>query len=162
MEQTTCERDLMLSVAREAIESRAYRDGHTDGQYDAESDPEGYVTSLLNALHRWCAIHGIDWQKELVRAQSFFEEDGGEPDIIRVPPSPKFTDLRCPKCGQQEGFIIEIRHNVLMFDDDIALHGNTEKEWGDDSLCRCFTCKHLGLVFQFHSTDNTQQEVAHG
>ena len=138
MKQTPTESDLMLSVARKAIESRASMDGYADDQYDAESDPEGYVTSLLNALHQWCAIHGIDWQKELVRAQGFFEEDGAEPDIIRVPSSPKFADLRCPKCGRQEGFILEFRKSVLMFDDDITIHGGTGDEWGDDSLCRCF------------------------
>ena len=75
MSQTQTATDFLLSVARDVIEMRATRDGYEPQAYDAERDPEGYVTSLLNALHQWAHRHGIDWDKELARAQGFFEQD---------------------------------------------------------------------------------------
>lgn len=68
-------RNSMLAIAREAIDGRAVHDGYASSEYDAVSDAEGYVTSILNALHHWCAAHKIDWQAELARAQELFEED---------------------------------------------------------------------------------------
>ncbi|MFW5858133.1 MAG: hypothetical protein ACOCX4_09660 [Planctomycetota bacterium] len=68
-------RALMLSIARAAIASRAALDGYTPGAYDLDGDPEGYVVSLLNALHRWCHENGMDWEVELDRAGQLFRED---------------------------------------------------------------------------------------
>ena len=71
-------RNLMLAIAHNAIDSRAELDEYPSGEYDAKHDPEGYITSLLNALHQWCHSCGIDWNKELARAQGFFEQDLAE------------------------------------------------------------------------------------
>ena len=68
-------RDTMIDIARDAILSRAALDGYAPDQYSPEQDKEGYVVSLLNALHHWCHEHGHDWTAELSRAQSHFEED---------------------------------------------------------------------------------------
>lgn len=68
-------RDLMLDIAREAILARADRDGYQPGEYVPETDHEGYVISLLIALHHWCHTHGHDWTAELRSAQELFEED---------------------------------------------------------------------------------------
>ncbi len=72
---TENQRALLLEIARSAIDSRAVRDGYAPGAYDVERDPEGYVTSLLNALHRWCHENGVDWKSELDRADERFDED---------------------------------------------------------------------------------------
>jgi hypothetical protein len=68
-------RDTMLGFARYAILHRAKADGYQPEEYDPESDPEGYVTSLLTALRHWCETFGHDWNAELRRAQELFEED---------------------------------------------------------------------------------------
>ncbi|GMW03700.1 MAG: hypothetical protein AMXMBFR84_48340 [Candidatus Hydrogenedentota bacterium] len=68
-------RETMLDIAREAILTRAKSDGYAPAGYDPESDEEGYVISLLNALHHWCHAYGHDWTAELNRAQALFEED---------------------------------------------------------------------------------------
>lgn len=68
-------RDLMLDIAREAILARAARDGYKTSEYEPETDYEGYVTSLLIALHHWCLTYSHDWTAELRSAQKLFEED---------------------------------------------------------------------------------------
>lgn len=68
-------RDTMLGFAREAVLARAAADGYQPGEYDPESDDEGYVISLLNALHHWNHVYDHDWTAELNRAQALFEED---------------------------------------------------------------------------------------
>jgi len=71
-------RKTMLKIAREAILNRAGLDGYSAEDYDPEKDPEGYVISLLNGLHAWCAANGINWESELARAEEFFQEDQAE------------------------------------------------------------------------------------
>lgn len=68
-------RATMLGFARQAILARAAADGYSESEYNPESDHEGYVISLLNALHHWCHAYGHDWTAELNRAQALFEED---------------------------------------------------------------------------------------
>ncbi len=65
----------MLAFARDAILNRAASDGYKPGEYDAVSDYEGYVTSLLIALRHWCHAHSINWADEIAQAQQYFEED---------------------------------------------------------------------------------------
>ena len=71
-------RGSMLAVAREVINGRAVHDGYPPLGYDGTGDEEGYVTSIVNALHHWCDEYGIDWAAELARAQELFEEDKRE------------------------------------------------------------------------------------
>ncbi|NUM55783.1 MAG: hypothetical protein HUU46_19250 [Candidatus Hydrogenedentes bacterium] len=80
-------RDLMLDIARQALLARAARDGYKSGEYVPETDHEGYVTSLLIALHHWCHAYSHDWTAELRSAQELFEEDldearGEEPEAL--------------------------------------------------------------------------------
>jgi len=160
MNETQTTTEFLLSVAREVIELRAARDGYEPGAYDAERDPEGYITSLLNALHQWAHHSGIDWEKELARAQGFFEQDVAESQPDAVPlPAPEIADLRCPKCGQNTCFVIEVSECLLMFSDGVVLHGDTGEEWGDWSYCRCRVCQHMGTVYQFRKINQTQEEV---
>ena len=144
---------LMLDITREAIQLRAVRDGCESGTYDTEKDPEGYVVSLLNALHQHCHRHGIDWDGEIAKAQGFFEQDladaGLEP--TEVLSQPTLEDLGCPKCGQSECFVIEVSERLLMFKDGVVLHGDTGEEWGDWSYCRCHSCQYTGAVRQFRN-----------
>ena len=80
-------RDTMLEIAREAILHRASRDGYAPDEYDPVEDDEGYVISLLIALHHWCDAHGIDWPSELARSQQLFDEDLAElACTLSVPP----------------------------------------------------------------------------
>ncbi len=76
-------RALMLDIAREAILARAARDGYNPKEYVAETDHEGYVSSLLIGLHHWCDVYGHDWTAELESAQVLFEEDLEELRAIR-------------------------------------------------------------------------------
>ena len=160
-QQETAERQqLMQSIARQAIDCRAVRDGYEAETYDAVHDPEGYVTSLLNALHQWSHQHGIDWEKELARAQGFFEQDLAESRPEAIPlPAPEIKDLRCPQCGQDTCFVIEVSESLLMFSDGVVLHGDTGEEWGDWSSCRCHSCQHMGTVYQFRAINRSRKEA---
>ena len=71
-------RSSMLAIAREVINGRAVHDGYPPFGYDGTGDEEGYITSIVNALHHWCDEYGIDWAAELARAQELFEEDTRE------------------------------------------------------------------------------------
>ena len=154
MKETENHHALMLDIAREAIQLRAGRDGYEPGTYDTERDPEGYIVSLLNALHQHCHRHGIDWDGELATAQGFFEQDLADADLTPTEalPPPALEDLHCPKCGQGECFVIEISERLLMFKDGVVLHGDTGEEWGDWSYCRCHACQYTGTVRQFRNT----------
>ena len=68
-------RRIMLDIARKVIAARAVLDGYQAGEYDGKRDDEGYVISILNALHHWSAEYGLDWQAELTRAQEHFDDD---------------------------------------------------------------------------------------
>ncbi len=153
MKETENHHALMLDIAREAIHARAARDGYEPGTYDTERDPEGYVVSLLNALHQHCHRHGLDWDGELAKAQGFFEQDLADADLEQtvVSPPPTVEDLRCPKCRQSECFVIEVSERLLMFKDGVVLHGDTGEEWGDWSYCRCHSCQYTGTVRQFRN-----------
>ena len=145
--------ELMLDIAREAIQLRAARDGYEPGTYDTERDPEGYVVSLLNALHQHCYRHSIDWDGELAKAQGFFEQDLADARLEQTEAlsQPTLEDLGCPKCGQSECFVIEVSERLLMFKDGVVLHGDTSEEWGDWSYCRCHSCQYTGAVRQFRN-----------
>jgi hypothetical protein len=77
----------MLGLAREAILNRARADGYDTDGYDPETDPEGYVTSLLTALCHWCAAYSHDWSAELHRAHELFEDDLDEDRQLETMPA---------------------------------------------------------------------------
>ena len=147
-------RSVMLSIARKALEERAKLDGYAPGDYDLESDPEGYVVSLLNALHHWCRANSIHWETELFHAEVFFLEDiRGEQYTACCPES--IEELRCPKCGHEEDFIIEISECVIMFTDGTELDSDEPLKWNDRSFCKCRQCNYTGTVFQFWRKQQT-------
>ena len=163
MTETTTH-EFMLQVAEEVIELRAAKDGYDPSDYDAKHDPEGYITSLLNALHQWCQANGIDWEGELARAQGFFEQDMSdcEGDDSESLAKPDVSHLRCPKCGHEESFVVEVSECLLMFADGIVLHGDSGEEWGDWSSCRCHECCHRGTVYQFRKLKQEKEVITHG
>jgi hypothetical protein len=67
-------REISLEIADSLIQARAAIDGAC-GDYDAESDPEGYVCSILIALMHHCALTGADFNAELERARRSFLTD---------------------------------------------------------------------------------------
>lgn len=161
--------EFLLSLANEVIMLRAAKDGCEPNDYDAHQDPEGYITSLLTAIHLWCRVNKICWEEELRRAQGFFEQDletGTDPSrfgrlhqsvcsSVSPLPEPTVQHLCCPKCGQQERFIVEPNKCLLM-----VSHGSIEDrdlymEWGNQSSCRCRECGHCGIVHEFHSDKPT-------
>ena len=87
-------RETMLNIARQVIGRRAEIDGYVAEDYDATTDPEGYIISILNALHRWCDECGMNWSAELARAQELFDEDGGE--LRNRQSKPLDTAEECP------------------------------------------------------------------
>ena len=160
----TTTRNIMLAIAREAINNRATQDGYAPGEYDPVSDDEGYIISIINALQHWCHEHGMDWHAELARSQELFGQDVAEsqPDAVPLPP-PEIEDLRCPKCGQNTCFVIEVSERLLMFSDGVVLHGDTGEEWGDWSYCRCHSCGHRGTVYQFRACKQSiKEDTSHG
>ena len=154
-------RNLMLAIAHNAIDSRAELDEYATGEYDAVHDPEGYITSLLNALHQWAHAHGIDWENELTRSQGFFEHDveGLERETTESVSEPAIAELRCPKCEHEDSFVVEVSECLLMFTDGVVLHGDSGEEWGDWSYCRCHSCDHRGTVYQFRACKQSIKEV---
>ena len=165
MNQDTADvRNLMLAIAHNAIDSRAELDGYAAGEYDAKYDPEGYISSLLNALHQWCHANGIDWEGEIARAQGFFEQDisGCEENVSEPLSKPDISELRCPKCEHEDSFVIEVSECLLMFADGVVLHGDSGEEWGDWSSCRCHECCHRGTVYQFRKPKQGKEVIPHG
>lgn len=156
--------ELMLDIAREAIQLRAVRDGYESDAYDTDRDPEGYIVSLLNALHQHCHRYGIDWEGELARAQGFFEQDMSdcEEDDSQALAKPDISELRCPNCGHQESFVIEVSECLLMFADGVVLHGDSGERWGVWSSCRCHECCHRGTVYQFRKPKQEEEVITHG
>lgn len=142
--------DFLLGVARDAIRQRAAQDSHAPDAYDAEGDPEGFVTSLLNALHHWCNHHNLDWELELARADDLFQQDldeaGGETIGDRCP---TISELVCPACGHAGRFFVQATENLLIDADGTQLEGDEGAGWSRSSPCACPACSHAGYLFQF-------------
>ena len=158
-------RNLMLAIAHTSIDSRAALDGYATGEYDAERDPEGYITSLINSLHQWSHVHGIGWENELIRAKGFFEQDVEEleREASESLSKPSISELRCPACKHEDSFVIVVSECLLMFANGVTLHGDSGEEWGDWSYCRCHSCDHRGTVYQFRACRQSMEEgSSHG
>lgn len=91
----------LLGVARDAIEHGVVKEDGNPADYDYEVDPKGYVACFLSALHHWCHIHGLEWERELSWAEEFFKDDlwqtGGKSTL---PARPPIEDRNCAFCGQ--------------------------------------------------------------
>ena len=73
-------------------------------------------------------------------------------------PAPTVKDLRCPVCGQEDAFVIEVSERLLMFADGVVLHGETGEQWDETSHCRCYACQHASEVMEFHK--DVQNHIA--
>ena len=56
--------------------------------------------------------------------------------------------MRCPKCGYEDGFYIDVTRTVLMRDDGSELTPSDE-DWDVHSTCSCEKCGHTGAVLIF-------------
>ena len=145
--QTT--REFLLDVAKLAILMRDVVDGVPNPEYDCQQDPEGYVTSLLTALHHWCDAYGLDWESELSKSQECFEQDMVESFGKGVLEQPVLSNLKCPQCSHQGSFLIRVSQQLLMFSDGVELVGDEGEQWDGLSSCTCPGCGHSALVKQF-------------
>ena len=152
---------LMLDIAHEAIRNRAARDDTYDAEtYDAEHDPEGYITSLLTALRHWCHRHGIDWECELIVSEDIFNQDCDQAgQNITKQTRPNVSKLCCPECGRNEGFFIDASQTLLMFPDGTEIEDDEGLMWGDWSFCRCHACQHVGTVYQFRKAGENKDAI---
>ena len=91
----------LLGVTRDAIELGIVKEDGDPAGYDYEVDPKGYVACFISALHHWCHIHGLEWERELSWAEEFFKEDlwqtGGS---SMLPARTQIEDGNCAFCGQ--------------------------------------------------------------
>jgi hypothetical protein len=75
-ERDAChDRRFLQEVAVAVLDARARLDCYSPGEYDPVEDPDGFVVSVLNALHQHCERYNVDWESELRHAQHLFEED---------------------------------------------------------------------------------------
>lgn len=58
--------------------------------------------------------------------------------------------MRCPECGYEKSFDIEIRKFVTVYDDGTDDTGG-DTHWDDESLCQCNQCQFVGRVKDFRS-----------
>lgn len=56
--------------------------------------------------------------------------------------------FKCPKCGYDKEFRIEVS-TVLTFTDAGSNDEGADNEWQDDSYCECTVCDHAGKVSDF-------------
>lgn len=59
--------------------------------------------------------------------------------------------FKCPKCGFEDSFEIEMKSTFTLTDDGTGDHGDTE--WGDEAACQCGDCGHLGTVKDFRNVE---------
>ena len=150
-------RRLMLAVAHNAIDSRAEIEGYEAGEYDAKEDPEGYIVSVINGLQQWCLANNTDWDEGLQRAETFFLQDVGVPETPAT-----IEDLKCPVCGHEGSFYVEVTEVLLRFTDGTVLPDDTPDRWGDMSYCSCHECAHAGRVYQFRKDFLAEEEKSYG
>lgn len=67
--------------------------------------------------------------------------------------------IKCPSCGSEGPFFIEVQTQVLMWDD--GSEGNIESNlhWDEDSYMRCYECDEDGPSQHFRTP--TPQEDDH-
>ena len=75
---------------------------------------------------------------------------------------PNEGDYKCPSCGHEGSFLVEVSENLLMFPDGTELSGDQGEQWGKASSCTCPTCSHLGVVLQFHAAKQNACDLQTG
>ena len=146
---TTC---FQRKLGQHLLDARAAFDGQAPGSYDAEE--EGYVASILNALHQWCVASNVSWQGELRWAQRFFEQDMAEstvgPEASRIA---TLEELACPSCGHEDSFLVQAGVVFLMHADGTLRDRDEPMQWDEASRCACPQCNHTAAVGQFRKRE---------
>jgi DNA-directed RNA polymerase subunit RPC12/RpoP len=62
--------------------------------------------------------------------------------------------FRCPRCGSEAEFRIEVC-TVITFTDDGSTDTGADLEWQDDSYCECTACDHAATVKDFREAQAT-------
>lgn len=60
--------------------------------------------------------------------------------------------MRCPKCGSEEPFRIDVAATVLAYDthiDDLETLWSGADMWCEDDQCECLACEYVGTVKKF-------------
>ena len=68
--------------------------------------------------------------------------------------------IRCPQCGSEEPFEIDVKALAKVFDsgtDDFR-----DVEWSDESYCKCLECGHRSTVSQFKVENQPEAEEDEG
>ena len=66
--------------------------------------------------------------------------------------------VRCPQCGNQDEFRIEVVAVCKVTDDSAEITGDLE--WTDDSWCYCPKCDNEGILGKFRDQDDKQMRLA--
>jgi DNA-directed RNA polymerase subunit RPC12/RpoP len=67
--------------------------------------------------------------------------------------------FRCPNCGSEAPFRIEVS-TVVTFTDDGSTDTGADLEWQHDSYCECPACDHVAIVAAFRPTaERTEARV---
>ena len=140
MKQTDSTIEFLLAVARDAIGLRVRKDDGDPAAYDHEKDPEGYIVSLINALHCWCHVNGLPWDAQLERAEQLFEEDL---------PQPNNDEMTCPSCGYNESKSNDGTYFSLDYPEWGGLFDYDEPSLDKYTSCECPKCYHTGPFSQF-------------
>lgn len=64
---------------------------------------------------------------------------------------------RCPECGSYGPFEIVVSMDVLLYDSGAGDAEDGSIEYDDESLTRCYTCRHQGKFCDF---DERQEKPA--
>lgn len=59
-------------------------------------------------------------------------------------------NVRCPKCGQEDRFLISALVQVEVTDEGTQGQG-TDYEWGNENSCTCPMCDHTGVLRDFNT-----------
>lgn len=153
-------RDFLLRVAKLAILMRDVVDGTPSPKYDCEEDPDGYITSLLTALHHWCDEHGLDWEEELHRSRRCHRLDLVEAYDKTLLERQDITSLACPRCQHRGSFLIRVSQNLLMFGDGIELVGDEGEQWDGMSSCTCPSCGYSRIVAHFLPREGSRWAIS--
>ena len=98
-------------------------------------------------------------REDLQDAQQWEEEE--ETPLPSRPNHNCLYGMQCPQCGSYEPFVIEVRMQVVMYDNGSDAYGDGasgDQECGEDSYCRCVECHHDGTVKDF-SQETTNPPV---
>ena len=66
--------------------------------------------------------------------------------------------IKCPDCGSEGPFIIEVRTQVLMTDDG-SEDCDSDHHWDSLSYMRCYECDRDGQASEFFTPEQGESEI---